>query len=86
MKDITDSLPEISEEKIIKVMGIGGGGCNAVNNMYSQGIIGVTFLVCNTDIRIFQSHLSSAVSAQAAVSLASPEHVHGGQLWILGQM
>lgn len=40
---------EIQEDSIIKVMGVGGGGCNAVNYMHSRGIQGVTFLVCNTD-------------------------------------
>ena len=34
---------------IIKVIGIGGGGSNAVNHMFNQGIIGVDFIVCNTD-------------------------------------
>ena len=34
---------------IIKVLGVGGGGCNAVNYMYEQGIPGVNFGVCNTD-------------------------------------
>lgn len=34
---------------IIKVIGVGGGGSNAVNHMYSQGIHGVDFIVCNTD-------------------------------------
>ncbi|MCQ2131888.1 MAG: cell division protein FtsZ [Bacteroidaceae bacterium] len=34
---------------IIKVIGVGGGGCNAVNSMYSKGIHDVAFLVCNTD-------------------------------------
>ncbi len=34
---------------IIKVIGVGGGGSNAVNHMYSQGIKGVDFIVCNTD-------------------------------------
>lgn len=34
---------------IIKVVGVGGGGCNAVNYMYNQGIPGVNFGVCNTD-------------------------------------
>lgn len=34
---------------IIKVIGVGGGGSNAVNHMYGQGIIGVDFIVCNTD-------------------------------------
>ena len=34
---------------IIKVIGVGGGGCNAVKNMYQEGIKDVTFAVCNTD-------------------------------------
>lgn len=33
----------------IKIIGIGGGGCNAVNHMYTLGITNVTFIVCNTD-------------------------------------
>lgn len=34
---------------IIKVIGVGGGGGNAVNHMYKEGIHDVTFVVCNTD-------------------------------------
>lgn len=34
---------------IIKVIGVGGGGSNAVNHMFNQGIVGVDFIVCNTD-------------------------------------
>ena len=34
---------------IIKVVGIGGGGCNAVKNMHKEGVQGVTYAVCNTD-------------------------------------
>ena len=43
---------DVTEDKmqhIIKVIGVGGGGCNAVNNMYNEGIDGVTFAACNTD-------------------------------------
>jgi cell division protein FtsZ len=36
-------------QSIIKVIGVGGGGSNAVNHMYLQGIAGVDFIVCNTD-------------------------------------
>jgi cell division protein FtsZ len=42
-----DWVPE--EDSIIKVLGVGGGGCNAVNYMYNQKIEGCTFIVCNTD-------------------------------------
>ena len=34
---------------IIKVVGVGGGGCNAVRNMFNENVMGVTFAVCNTD-------------------------------------
>ena len=36
-------------QNIIKVVGVGGGGCNAVQNMYEEGIDGISFAVCNTD-------------------------------------
>ncbi len=38
-----------NQSSIIKVIGVGGGGCNAVNYMHSLGIEGVDFIVCNTD-------------------------------------
>lgn len=41
-------LPK-NQSSIIKVIGVGGGGCNAVKHMYEQGIKGVDFIVCNTD-------------------------------------
>jgi cell division protein FtsZ len=41
-------LPK-DQSSIIKVIGVGGGGSNAVNHMYEQGIKGVDFIVCNTD-------------------------------------
>ena len=43
----TDWTPET--DSIIKVLGVGGGGCNAVNYMYGQKIEGCTFVVCYTD-------------------------------------
>lgn len=41
-------LPK-DQSSIIKVIGVGGGGSNAVNHMYNMGIKGVDFLICNTD-------------------------------------
>ncbi len=41
-------LPK-EEPSIIKVIGVGGGGSNAVTHMYQQGIVGVDFAICNTD-------------------------------------
>lgn len=46
---ITDLGLELAQDSIIKVMGVGGGGCNAVNYLYAQGVKDITFLVCNTD-------------------------------------
>ena len=40
---------EDTSKQIIKVVGVGGGGCNAVKNMYEEGIANVSFAVCNTD-------------------------------------
>lgn len=49
--DNIDIMPDdwTPENSIIKVIGVGGGGCNAVNYMYNQKIEGCTFIVCNTD-------------------------------------
>jgi len=43
------------KRSIIKVMGVGGGGSNAVNHMYNQGIKDVEFVVCNTDSQALES-------------------------------
>ncbi len=46
--DIVFNLPK-SRSQAIKVIGVGGGGSNAVNYMFEQGIAGVEFVICNTD-------------------------------------
>ena len=48
MSNFKVDLPK-ERSSIIKVIGVGGGGSNAVNHMYNQGIAGVDFFVCNTD-------------------------------------
>ncbi|HEY0731043.1 MAG TPA: cell division protein FtsZ, partial [Chitinophagaceae bacterium] len=54
-------LPK-EKSSIIKVIGIGGGGSNAVNHMYSQNIEGVNFIICNTDAQaIAQSNVPNKV-------------------------
>lgn len=51
MRELIDfDLPK-SSENIIKVIGVGGGGSNAVNHMYRQGIKDVDFAICNTDLQ-----------------------------------
>ena len=42
-------IPEDKTQRLIKVIGVGGGGCNAVKNMYNEGISSVSFAICNTD-------------------------------------
>ena len=49
MPDILDFGAPEKENSIIKVIGVGGGGGNAVNHMYREGIHDVTFVLCNTD-------------------------------------
>ena len=44
-----EGMPEDHMQNIIKVIGVGGGGCNAVKNMFDEGVEGVTFAICNTD-------------------------------------
>ncbi len=44
-----------SKLSIIKVLGVGGAGCSAVNNMYEEGIRDVDFMVCNTDVQVLNS-------------------------------
>jgi len=46
-------LPK-DQSSIIKVIGVGGGGSNAVSHMYEQGIKGVDFLICNTDAQALE--------------------------------
>ena len=47
-------LPK-DESPIIKVIGVGGGGSNAVSHMYKQGIVGVDFAICNTDAQAMET-------------------------------
>ena len=49
MIDTIAPMDWATSDEIIKVLGVGGGGCNAVNYMFTQGIKGCSFVVCNTD-------------------------------------
>ena len=46
-----------NQNSIIKVVGVGGGGGNAVNNMFEKGIEGVDFMVCNTDLQALKNSI-----------------------------
>jgi len=48
------NIPNNNKANIIKVIGVGGGGSNAVNHMYELGIKDVDFIVCNTDIQALE--------------------------------
>ena len=58
-------LPK-EQSSIIKVIGVGGGGSNAVNHMFTQNIEGVNFIICNTDAQaIAQSKVPNKDTAGA---------------------
>jgi cell division protein FtsZ len=52
--NISFDLPK-NQSNVIKVIGIGGGGSNAVNHMYQLGIKGVDFVICNTDAQALEN-------------------------------
>ncbi len=54
MTSILFDLPK-NQSNVIKVIGVGGGGSNAINHMFKQGIKGVDFIVCNTDSQALQN-------------------------------
>ncbi len=51
---ITFDLPK-NQSNVIKVIGVGGGGSNAINHMFHQGIKGVDFVICNTDAQALEN-------------------------------
>ena len=51
---IAFDLPK-NQSNVIKVIGVGGGGSNAINHMFQQGIKGVDFYICNTDAQALQN-------------------------------
>lgn len=53
MEELKFDMPKV-KSSIIKVLGVGGGGSNAVNHMYNQGIEGVDFIICNTDAQALE--------------------------------
>ena len=53
-ESISFDLPK-NQSNVIKVIGVGGGGSNAINHMFQQGIKGVDFVICNTDAQALQN-------------------------------
>ena len=52
--NIAFDLPK-NQSNVIKVIGVGGGGSNAINHMFQQGIKGVDFVICNTDSQALEN-------------------------------
>lgn len=52
--NISFDLPK-NQSNVIKVIGVGGGGSNAINHMFKQGINGVDFVICNTDAQALEN-------------------------------
>lgn len=53
-ESIAFDLPK-NQSNVIKVIGVGGGGSNAINHMFKAGIVGVDFVICNTDAQALQN-------------------------------
>lgn len=64
---ISFDLPK-NQSNVIKVIGVGGGGSNAINHMFRQGIKGVDFVICNTDSQALENS-PVPVKIQLGVSL-----------------
>ena len=65
--NISFDLPK-NQSNVIKVIGVGGGGSNAINHMFSQGIKGVDFVICNTDAQALENS-PVPIKIQLGVSL-----------------
>lgn len=70
---------EMENSPKIMVVGVGGAGSNAVNNMISQNLAGVEFLVCNTDAQ----HLKTSLT-ENRIQMGS--NVTGGYIFTLGRI
>lgn len=80
--DLNFNLP-LEEESIIKVVGVGGGGSNAVSHMYAQGIVGVNFIICNTDEQALET---STVPTKIQLGPSKTEGRGAGSLPEIGKM
>lgn len=79
--NINFDLPK-NQSNVIKVIGVGGGGSNAINHMFKQGIKGVDFIVCNTDSQALQN---SAVPNKIQLGVNLTEGLGAGANPEIGQ-
>ena len=80
-KSISFDLPK-NQSNVIKVIGVGGGGSNAINHMFKQGIKGVDFIVCNTDSQALEN---SAVPNKIQLGVSLTEGLGAGANPEVGQ-
>ena len=78
---ISFDLPK-NQSNVIKVIGVGGGGGNAINHMFKQGIKGVDFIVCNTDSQALEN---SAVPNKIQLGVTLTEGLGAGANPDVGQ-
>ncbi len=78
---ISFDLPK-NQSNVIKVIGVGGGGSNAINHMFQQGIKGVDFVVCNTDSQALEN---SAVPNKIQLGVSLTEGLGAGANPEVGQ-
>ncbi len=74
-------LPK-NQSNVIKVIGVGGGGSNAINYMYSKGIKGVDFVVCNTDAQALEN---SPVENKIQLGINLTEGLGAGANPVIGE-
>ena len=68
---------EMDQLAKIKVIGVGGGGCNAVNRMIESGVKGVEFIVANTDLQVLLGGITGALCAIPGVGLIGGAAISG---------
>ena len=71
-----------NQSNVIKVIGVGGGGSNAINHMFSQGIKGVDFVICNTDAQALEN---SAVPIKIQLGVSLTEGLGAGANPAIGE-
>ncbi|RIH66593.1 cell division protein FtsZ [Mariniphaga sediminis] len=71
-----------ASSSIIKVIGVGGGGCNAVSHMFEEGITGVDFIICNTDAQAMEN---SPVPVKIQLGVTLTEGRGAGNLPQMGE-
>jgi len=71
-----------NQSNVIKVIGVGGGGSNAINHMFNQGIKGVDFVICNTDAQALEN---SAVPIKIQLGVSLTEGLGAGANPAIGE-